>query len=84
MDKMNQKILELATEAGYQPLVPRTFADDLQEVFLQKFAQLVILECAGVCKAMGDQLAEDRPNKDFDEIAWNCQDGILYHFGMQE
>lgn len=45
---MNEQILELAKQAGYAPLVPRTFADDLQEIFLQKFAQLIVKECAAI------------------------------------
>ncbi len=45
---MNERILELAKQAGYTPLEPRTFADDLQEIFLQKFAQLIIRECADI------------------------------------
>ena len=38
---MNERIRELAAQAGYAPLKPRTFADDLQDIFLQKFAALV-------------------------------------------
>ena len=45
---MNERIRELAEQAGYTPLEPRTFADDLQEIFLQKFAQLIIGECADI------------------------------------
>ena len=39
---MNNRILQLAKQAGYVPLEPRAFADDLHEIFLQKFAELVI------------------------------------------
>jgi hypothetical protein len=34
-------IKELAEQAGYKPLEPKSFADDLQESFLQRFAELV-------------------------------------------
>lgn len=37
-------IIRMAKEAGYKPLVPRAFADDLQEIFIQKFAALVVAE----------------------------------------
>ena len=43
---MNERIRELAEQAGYTPLEPRAFADDLQEIFLQKFAELIVRECA--------------------------------------
>ena len=45
---MNERIRKLAEQAGYAPLEPRAFADDLQEVFLQKFAELIVRECAGI------------------------------------
>lgn len=45
---MNERIRELAKQAGYTPLEPKTFADDLQEIFLQKFAALIVRECADI------------------------------------
>ena len=45
---MNERIRELAQQAGYSPLEPRAFADDLQEVFLQKFAELIVKDCSCV------------------------------------
>ena len=45
---MNNRIRELAQQAGYSPLEPRAFADDLQEVFLQKFAELIVEECSDI------------------------------------
>ena len=41
---MNERIKQLAEQAGYAPLEPRTFADDLQDIFLQKFAELIVKE----------------------------------------
>ena len=45
---MMKRIQELAEQAGYAPLKPRTFADDLQDIFLQKFAELIVRECAEI------------------------------------
>ena len=45
---MNERIAELAKQAGYVPLEPRTFADDLQDIFLKKFAELIVRECADI------------------------------------
>ena len=42
--KMNERIKLLAEQAGYVPLEPRTFADDLQDIFLKKFAELIVAE----------------------------------------
>ena len=46
---MNERIAELAKQAGYVPLEPRTFADDLQDIFLKKFAELIVNECIDYC-----------------------------------
>lgn len=41
---MNDRIKELAELAGYKPL--GTFADELMEIYNEKFAQLIVQECA--------------------------------------
>jgi len=51
---MNKRVKELAVLAGYKPLEPKSFADDLHEVFLQKFAKLIVQECADVCGRFGE------------------------------
>ena len=42
---MNERIRELAEQAGYKPLSPPTFADELNEIFMRKFAELIVQEC---------------------------------------
>jgi hypothetical protein len=42
---MNERIRELAEQAGYKPLSPPTFADELNEIFMRKFAELIVREC---------------------------------------
>ena len=41
---MNERIKELAEQAGYTPLPGFDFANELQEVFLNKFAELIVGE----------------------------------------
>ena len=48
---MNERIRELALQAGYKPLSPPTFADELNEIFMQKFAELMVRECADISDA---------------------------------
>jgi hypothetical protein len=48
---MNEKILTLLRKSGFQEL---TFDN---EIFLEKFAQLVAEECAGVCEGIGTDVA---------------------------
>ena len=49
---MNERIRELAEQAGYKPL--GTFADELMEIYNKKFAELIIEECAFQCQHLGD------------------------------
>jgi len=70
---MNKRIQELAEQAGHTPLEPRTFADDLNEIFLQKFAQLIIGECA-------EQVKNLRVN----DYGISGADIIKEHFGVEE
>lgn len=50
---MNARDKELAEQAGYKPLSPPTFADELNEIFMRKFAELIRADereaCAKVC-----------------------------------
>lgn len=52
---MNERMLELAEQAGYKPLPGFDFANSLEETYLKKFAELIIRECVGLC----DQAAEE-------------------------
>ena len=74
---MNERIKLLAEEAGYTPLPGFDFANDIQELFIKKFAELIVRECAKVCR--------DQPNvyalkADRD----NCAIAIEEHFGVEE
>ena len=54
---MNERIRELAEQAGYKPL--GTFADELMEIYNKKFAELIIHECAiAMSKIPGGYSAE--------------------------
>ena len=45
---MNERIKELAEQAGYKPLPGFDFANSLEEVFIKKFANLIVQECSNV------------------------------------
>ena len=56
---MNERIKELAIEAGYQPLPGFDFANSLEETYLKKFAQLIIREC---CDMVNKHTQHNNPN----------------------
>ena len=55
---MNERIKELAEQAGYKPLSPPTFADELNEIFMRKFAELVRQDEREACAEICDGISE--------------------------
>ena len=47
---MNQRIRELAEQAGYKPLPGFDFANSLEETYLKKFAELIVRECVAAAE----------------------------------
>lgn len=45
---MNDRIRKLALQAGYRPLPGFDFANGMEEVFIAKFAELLVRECASL------------------------------------
>ena len=43
---MNKRIKELALQAGYNPLPGFDFANSIEEIYLKKFAELIVKDCA--------------------------------------
>ena len=68
---MNERIRELAEQAGYKPLSPSTFADELNEIFMRKFAELIMEECISACGT--DQLGKTA----------SAEELIKQHFGVE-
>ena len=50
----------------------------------QRFAELIVRECAKKCEEFGDRLEDERPYKDLGFIAYECADGIKRMFGVEQ
>ena len=72
---MNERLRELVRQAG---LDDADFPiEDWDNVPLEKFAELIVRECADVCfRIDGEYDGED-------VLATWCGDGILKHFGVE-
>ena len=82
---MNERIRELAEQAGYTPLPGFDFANNLQEVFLKKFAELIVKECE---KAIRTEIAVTDISGEV-EKAWEMgmECGVYTikkHFGVEQ
>jgi hypothetical protein len=73
---MNERIRELALQAGYKPLSPPTFADELNEIFMQKFAELIVKDCAKI--AYQNDVAK------FTRDGYVIGQEIEKHFGVEQ
>ena len=52
---MNERFRLLAEQAGYKPLPGFDFANELQEIFLKKFAELIIRDCIDTVDMVYDE-----------------------------
>jgi hypothetical protein len=76
---MNERIRELAEQAGHR-YYPSSNSGPLRVEYLtpelEKFAELIISECAGVC--------EDYRGTEWGKAAECIGDSIKEHFGVEE
>ena len=77
---MNERIKLLAEQAGYTPLPGFDFANELQEVFLTKFAELIVRECINKVNEVGYKSANNISTDDT-ELFKNV---LKSHFGVEE
>ena len=77
---MNERIRELAEQAGYKPL--GTFADELMEIYNKKFAELIVRECAELCREEGKKLEEQSIHSNSYQ-SYFLASLIKHHFGVE-
>ncbi len=82
---MNERILELAEQAGYKPLPGFDFANSLEETYLKKFAELIVRECI---ETINDRVLNSDGSGDwytgYVAGATECRRKIKEHFGVEE
>ena len=75
---MNKRIRELAADAGYPDFM--TYG---QDKVLEKFAELIVRECAKVCNDVGVALSAEPAQNNFG-TAQTCKMAIENHFGVEQ
>ena len=83
---MNERIRELARLTGgyYTSQTDPTFEGfDFSPEQLEKFAKLIIQECASICQTVGDALWSEQIQSNLG-TARTCEEVILKHFGVNK
>lgn len=75
---MNERIRLLAEQAGYKPLPGFDFANSLEEVFIKKFAELIVKECGKIVTIWSDE----KPCSEGYDITPVAK--MKEHFGVEE
>ena len=81
---MNEKIKQLAEQAGYRPLPGFDFANLIEETYLKKFAELIVKECADIGDNYQDILGNEPECFNCRKVAYGIVDKIREHFGVEE
>ena len=80
---MNKRIRELAADARGQMVVLTTVDDEQwrqHEEFVEKFAELIVRECANHC----DLLLDHKISSEWSRGTHDCSRAIKQHFGVEE
>lgn len=80
---MNERIRQLAEQAGYSPLPGLYFANELQEVFLNKFAALIVRDVLVICDAVSEPFEDPEMDKNIPG-ALVVAEMIRENFGVEE
>jgi hypothetical protein len=78
--KMNEKIKELAIEAKLIAPEYNGFDHTRLSISQQKFAELIVRECANHC----DLLLDHKINSEWSRGTHDCSKAIKKHFGVKE
>jgi hypothetical protein len=78
---MNERIKQLAEQAGLQPF------EDCGPKYvykMEKFAELIVQECAEICRRQQYYDADDEHKRGVNSGSYTCMNAIKQQFGVEE
>ena len=75
---MNERIKEFAKQAGFYK-----YGDDFEDI-IEKFAELIVRECAEIGDNYQDILGNEPECANCRKVAYGIVDKIKQHFGVEE
>jgi hypothetical protein len=82
---MNERIQQLADEsAKYSAIMALPTGQSGNELFVEKFAELIVRECAWVAKTLPHTPERHWVQDSVTYIPVHCEQNILKHFGVEE
>ena len=78
---MNERIKLLAEQAGIYKL---DLSDETEYWIIEKFAELIVLECAGIGDNYQEILGNEPECFNCRKVAYGIVDKIKQHFGVEE
>jgi len=82
---MNERIQELRSQAEGSALqIPASLKPhEFNEIFDEIFAELIVRECAEVCKRQQYYDADDEHKRGVNSGSYTCMNAIKKHFGVE-
>ena len=82
---MNERILELAEQATsiVEMVGPQGYTSSYAKFDREKFAELIVRECAKICNDVGVAVFAEQVQNNFG-TAQTCKVAIEKHFGVEE
>lgn len=78
---MNERITELAEQVMAEN---NAIPDYSMKLFTEKFAELIVRECAEVCRRQQYYDADDGYKRGVNGGSFTCMNAIRRHFGVEE
>ena len=80
---MNERIIKLFMQSVDTNYIPLPIEEHIPS-WTEKFAELIVRECAEVCRRQQYYDADDEHKRGVNSGSYTCMNAIKQHFGVEE